>query len=132
MEPQSSRTNEDLMEEFEEELELLVDKANRLICKNGRFSLKASSTEGEKANRLTLVGKVIAEKVLNKNKVVVITTKAWAPAKGMSVKVVRENLFLFVFKEEADKRRVECQTPWNIDGFHLILKKPGKKKSQRN
>uniref|UniRef100_A0A2N9G9R7 Reverse transcriptase domain-containing protein n=1 Tax=Fagus sylvatica TaxID=28930 RepID=A0A2N9G9R7_FAGSY len=68
MEPQSSRTNEDLMEEFEEELELLVDKANRLICKNGRFSLKASSTKGEKANRPTLVGKVIAEKVLNKNK----------------------------------------------------------------
>ena len=100
MEPQSSKTNEDLMEEFEEELELLVDKANRLICKNGRFSLKASSTEGEKENRLMLMGKVIAEKILNKNKVVVITTKAWAPAKGMSVKVIGENLFLFYLRRK--------------------------------
>lgn len=63
-----------------------------------------------------------AKKVINQKKVVVITTKAWAPTRGMSVKVVGENLFL-VFKEEADKWRVECQTPWNIDGFNLILKK---------
>ncbi len=28
--------------------------------------------------------------------------------------------------KEANKRRVECQAPWNIDGFHLILRKPMK------
>ena len=107
------------MEEFEEDLE-------RLVCKEGHFSLQPSPVEEAKADRLTLVGKVIAEKVINKNKVSVITTKAWSPTKGMFVKVMGENLFLFVFKEESDKRRVECQTPWNIDGFHLILKKPEK------
>lgn len=111
------------MEEFEEDLEKLVNHANRLVCKEGYFSLQASSTEEEKVYRFTLVGKVTAEKVINKNKVAVITTKAWAPTRGMSVKVVGENLFLLVFKEEVDKWRVECQTPWNIDSFNLILKK---------
>uniref|UniRef100_A0A2N9IAJ4 Uncharacterized protein n=1 Tax=Fagus sylvatica TaxID=28930 RepID=A0A2N9IAJ4_FAGSY len=41
----------------------------------------------------------------------------------MSVKMVGENLFLFTFNEAGDKRRVEVQAPWNIDGFHLILKR---------
>ena len=32
---------------------------------------------------------------------------------------------------EADKKRVECQAPWNIDGYHLILKKPRKNQLPR-
>ena len=97
-----------IIEEFEEDLERLVTHASRLVCKEGHFSLQPSPVEEVKADRLTLVGKVIAKKVINKNKVSVITIKAWSPTKGMSVKVVGENLFLFVFKEESDKRRVEC------------------------
>jgi hypothetical protein len=97
-----------IIEEFEEDLERLVTHASRLVCKEGHFSLQPSPVEEAKADRLTLVGKVIVEKVINKNKVSVITIKAWSPTKGMSVKVVGENLFLFVFKEESDKRRVEC------------------------
>jgi hypothetical protein len=31
-----------------------------------------------------------------------------------------------LFSRKNQTRRVECQSPWNIDGFHLILKKPEK------
>ena len=127
----SSSTTEASMEDLEEKLSNIVQKANRLICKEGRFSLKASPGALDKVEKLILVGKIIADKVLNKNKVMVITTKAWEPTEGMSVKVVGENLFLFVFNAKADKIKVECQAPWNIDGFHLILRKPIKNKLPR-
>ena len=111
------------MDSLEEDLALLTESANRLVCKEGSFSLKASSEATVKVENLILVGKIVAERVINKNKVAVITQKAWKPTKGMSVKMVGENLFLFTFNEAGDKRRVEVQAPWNIDGFHLILKR---------
>uniref|UniRef100_A0A2N9GLU6 CCHC-type domain-containing protein n=1 Tax=Fagus sylvatica TaxID=28930 RepID=A0A2N9GLU6_FAGSY len=119
------------MDSLEEDLALLTESANRLVCKEGSFSLKASSEATVKVENLILVEKIVAERVINKNKVAVITQKAWKPTKGMSVKMVGENLFLFTFNEAGDKRRVEVQAPWNIDGFHLILKRVKRNKLPR-
>jgi hypothetical protein len=127
----STRAVDVNMLNMNEEVSDLVQQANKLVCKEGRFTLNASANASDQVDKRTLVRKVVADKVLNKNKVMVITTKAWVPTEGMSVKVVGENLFLFVFNAEADKKRVECQAPWNIDGYHLILKKPTKNQLPR-
>ena len=83
----------------EENLVALTNKTNRLVCKDGNFPLMASPIAKAKAENLTLVGQIVVDSVINKNKVAVITQKAWSPAKGMSVKVVGENLFLFSFND---------------------------------
>ncbi|GMY38146.1 hypothetical protein FCV25MIE_33390 [Fagus crenata] len=91
----------------EENLVALTNKTNRLVCKDGNFPLMASPVAKAKAENLTLVGQIVVDSVINKNKVAVITQKAWSPAKGMSVKVIGENLFLFSFNDAIDKSRIE-------------------------
>ena len=107
----------------EENLVALRNKTNRLVCKDDSFPFMASPIAKARAENLTLVGQIVVDHVINKNKVAIITQKAWSPAKGMSVKVVAENLFLFSFNDAIDKCRIKGQAPWNIDGYHLILKR---------
>jgi hypothetical protein len=105
----------------EENLVALTNKTNRLVSKDGSFPLMASPVAKARVENLTLVGQIVVDQVINKNKVAVITQKAWSLAKGMFVKVVGENLVLFSFNDAIDKCRIKGQAPWNIDGYHLIL-----------
>uniref|UniRef100_A0A2N9G6T6 CCHC-type domain-containing protein n=1 Tax=Fagus sylvatica TaxID=28930 RepID=A0A2N9G6T6_FAGSY len=79
----STRAVDVNMLNMDEEVSDLVQQANKLVCKEGRFTLNASANASDQVDKRTLVRKVVADKVLNKNKVMVITTKAWVPTEGM-------------------------------------------------
>ena len=69
-----------------------------------------------------LVGKILANKVINKNAVKAILLKAWTTAKGVQIVDLSDNICLFKFAAEGDRKRVIELGPWNLEGFPLILK----------
>jgi len=59
-------------------------------------------------NELTLVGKIVANRVINKNAVRNTILRSWNPKFGVTISDLNENIFLFKFKLEIDMRRI-----WN-------------------
>ena len=51
-----------------------------------------------------------------------IILKAWRTSKSVQIVDLKENIFLFKFACEGDKKRILELGPWNIEGFPLILK----------
>ncbi|KAK7838066.1 hypothetical protein CFP56_020284 [Quercus suber] len=71
---------------------------------------------------LGLVGKILVDKVINKNVVKAILLKAWNTAKGVQIVDLSDNIYLFKFATEEDRKRLIELGPWNIEGFPFILK----------
>ena len=69
-----------------------------------------------------LVGKLLVDRSVNKNMVRAITLKAWRTSRGVQIINLKENIFLFKFASEGDRRRILELGPWNIEGYPLILK----------
>ncbi|KAK7850905.1 hypothetical protein CFP56_043502 [Quercus suber] len=46
----------------------------------------------------------------------------WRTSKGVQIVDLKENIFLFKFACEGDKKRILELGPWNIEGFPLVLK----------
>ena len=76
----------------------------------------------EELYNIGLLGKLLADRSINKNAVKAIILKAWRTSRGVQIVDLRENVFLFIFACEGDKRRIVVLGPWNIEGFPLILK----------
>ncbi|XVF17350.1 hypothetical protein REPUB_Repub10bG0113400 [Reevesia pubescens] len=49
-------------------------------------------------------------------------SKGWFVNNKLEVHELKRNIFLFVFKEERDKQKVNAQGPWMVMDCHLILK----------
>ena len=51
----------------------------------------------------------------------------WRPGKGIHIKDIPSNRYLFKFFHYVDMRRVLDGGPWTFDNFHLVLQhyKPG-------
>lgn len=69
-----------------------------------------------------MVGKLLVDRSVNKNVVRAITLKAWRTSRGVQIINLKENIFLFKFASEGDRRRILELGPWNIEGYPLILK----------
>ncbi|KAK9990952.1 hypothetical protein SO802_025937 [Lithocarpus litseifolius] len=70
-----------------------------------------------------LVGKLLSDRVINKNVIKAIILKAWRTSKSVQIVDLKENIFFFKFACEGDKKRILELGPWNIEGFPLILKR---------
>ena len=68
------------------------------------------------------MGKLLANRSLNKNVVTAIILKAWRTSRGVQKIDLKENIFLFKFASKGDRRRILELGPWNIEGYPLILK----------
>ena len=76
-----------------------------------------------------LVGKLLADRSVNKNVVRAIILKAWRTNRGVKIIDLKKNIFLFKFAIKGDRRRILELRPWNIEGYALILKHWNKKQT---
>jgi len=74
-------------------------------------------------NNLTLVGKIVDDRVINKNTVRNRILCSWNPKFGITILHLDDNIFLFKFKSAVDIRRIWTGGPWMIMGNHLALKR---------
>ncbi|XP_030970072.1 uncharacterized protein At4g02000-like [Quercus lobata] len=110
------------MSQQDELVEALNAETNKIRVSGKSLKLKASEKAVEELYNTGLVGKLLADRSINKNAVKAIILKAWRTSRGVQIVDLRENIFLFKFACEGDKRRIVELGPWNIEGFPLILK----------
>ncbi|XVF07919.1 hypothetical protein REPUB_Repub06bG0180600 [Reevesia pubescens] len=70
----------------------------------------------------SLVGKVIADKLIKIGPLKTIISKAWPVNGNLEVHELERNIFPFVFKEANDKKKVVYQGPWSVMDSHIVLK----------
>jgi hypothetical protein len=66
------------MDESIKELGIMLDSAGGSSNKHKGIKLKNSLEVVEKIKKYTLVGKIVADRMINKNKIAMITQKPWA------------------------------------------------------
>ena len=100
-------------------VESLVNETTNLPSPSKSIKLKANDKVVSIMYNLGLVGKILVNKAINKNAVKAILLKAWSTAKGVQIVDVSNNIYLFKFAAEGDRKRVIELGPWNIEGFPL-------------
>ena len=110
------------MSQQNELVEALSAEASKLKCSSISLKLKANEKVVEELFNTGLVGKLLADRNINKNVVKAIILKVWRTSKGVQIVDLRENVFLFKFAYEGDRKRIMELGPWNIEGYPLILK----------
>ncbi|XP_050278122.1 uncharacterized protein LOC126719632 [Quercus robur] len=103
-------------------VEALSAETSKLKCSGISLKLKANERVVEELFNTGLVGKLLADRNINKNVVKAIILKVWRTSKGVQIVDLRENMFLFKFSYEGDRKRIMELGPWNIEGYPLILK----------
>lgn len=107
---------------MDKQIDLVESITNKLKCTGKTIKLKASEKAVEEIVNISLVGKLFSDRVINKNVIKAIILKAWRTSKSVQIVGLKENIFLFKFACEGDKKRILELGPWNIEGFPLILK----------
>ena len=72
----------------------------------------------------TLVGKFFTKRKLSIEAVARIFRNIWNTEKNFEVRDLRENMLLFIFKDEADLEWVIKQSPCTFDKYLVALQKP--------
>jgi hypothetical protein len=68
-----------------------------------------------------LVGKLGSRKRINNEAFKQVLSRIWRPRKGIIFKEVQDNLWIFEFEEDGDKRRVFEGRPWSYDRQILVI-----------
>ncbi|KAF7809654.1 reverse transcriptase [Senna tora] len=76
---------------------------------------------GDNVEKFILVGKIIADKTLNRNAVRSMILKGWNCRGEVVIGEMGVNLFMFTFEKEEDMVRVLKGRPWSIIGFLLNI-----------
>ena len=105
-----------------EMVKALSAETSKLKCSSKPMKLKANEKIVEVLYNIGLVGKLLANRNINKNAVKAIILKAWRTSKGVQIVDLRENVFMFKFACEGDRKRIVELGPWNIEGYPFILK----------
>ncbi|KAK3013498.1 hypothetical protein RJ639_010317 [Escallonia herrerae] len=85
------------------------------------IDLEEDPNHSENTNSLTLVGKIISDKPLNKTGVKNILLKAWNTHGGLKIQE-QEGRLLFSFTCEKEYQKVLQSRPWTVMGSHLVIK----------
>ena len=104
-------------------------ETEKLCCPSKPIRLKANEMVVVELFNTGLVGKLLADRSVNKNVVRAIILKAWRTNRGVQIIDLKENIFLFKFAIKGDRRRILELGPWNIEGYPLILKHWNKKQT---
>ncbi|KAK3039602.1 hypothetical protein RJ639_029301 [Escallonia herrerae] len=99
----------------------LIEQTNRLHCFAEPIDLEEDPNHSENTNSLTLVGKIISNKPLNKTGVKNILLKAWNTHGGLKIQE-QEGRLLFSFTCEKEYQKVLQSCPWTVMGSHLVIK----------
>jgi hypothetical protein len=72
---------------------------------------------------LTLIGKIISNKPISKSTIKNNILQAWQFLKSLTTEDKEDNKMVFTFEDTEDLCRVLNNSPWNIKGFPLFLKR---------
>ncbi|KAL5768847.1 hypothetical protein ACOSQ2_015630 [Xanthoceras sorbifolium] len=90
-----------------------------------RFVLETPLREaGARKLALCLVGKILTTKLINREAFRAIIPKIWRTTQTFIMENVKENVFVFQFQNQADKRRVLTGGPWSFDKCLIVLEEP--------
>ena len=84
------------------------------------FAGKMKAKGAETVERC-LLGKVLIMRVVNKEGLWVTMQQVWRTVREMKIENLGDNIFMFKFALEADKRRVLARGPWHFDRALIVL-----------
>lgn len=85
--------------------------------------VEESEVECEIDTRWCLVGKFLTDSSIDFQAMQHKMASLWRPGKGMYVKQLEPNRFLFQFYHELDIKRVSEGSPWTFGRFHLVFER---------
>ncbi|KAH9650355.1 CCHC-type domain-containing protein [Citrus sinensis] len=91
----------------------------------GKITLKSRMKEkGEKIMAGCLVGKVLLIREVKKEGFKAALLPVWKIMKEIKIEELGDNIFIFQFGCEADKRKVLAGGPWHFDKALIVITKP--------
>ncbi|KAL5819222.1 hypothetical protein ACOSQ4_023064 [Xanthoceras sorbifolium] len=73
---------------------------------------------------LSLVGKVISNKAINREAFRSIIPKIWKTTNDIYIEVLSNNIYVFYFRSMEDRKQILAGEPWNFDNSLLVLGEP--------
>ncbi|TXG53536.1 hypothetical protein EZV62_018792 [Acer yangbiense] len=73
---------------------------------------------------VSLVGKIITKKVVNREAFMRVIGRIWHVKEGVEIQSLTGNIFSFLFKDVEDRRKVLSGVPWSFDNTLLVLEEP--------
>lgn len=80
--------------------------------------------KGEKIMAGCLVGKVLLNREVKKEGFKAALLPVWKTMKEIKIEELGDNIFIFQFGCEADKRKVLAGGPWYFDNALIVMTKP--------
>ncbi|KAL5739108.1 hypothetical protein ACOSQ2_028288 [Xanthoceras sorbifolium] len=71
-----------------------------------------------------LVGKVLSNRVINREAFRSILPKIWKTSQEVDIEVLNTNIFAFYFWNLSDRKRILAGGPWNFDKVLIVLEEP--------
>jgi hypothetical protein len=105
-----------------EELEELCGKIS--LTEGERIGIQIDEHEVSEARVVAgkcLVGKVWADKLVNKEAFQSVMSNVWRTAGEVKFKDLKDNIWLFEFSDQVDKKRVMEGRPWSFDRQIIVL-----------
>lgn len=108
--------------------DLIVKLKNKLFISGAKIKTvvleeTAQAVVEEKvAHRL--VGKILSTKRINREAFRSLIPSIWKINQGMSVEQLRDNMYVFHFKSEQEKKRVLNEGPWSFNNSLIVLVEP--------
>ncbi|GMY17896.1 hypothetical protein FCV25MIE_13135 [Fagus crenata] len=69
-----------------------------------------------------LLGKLVTDKFFSKEALKAMMLRLWGASRGITVKTIKDNLFVFQFPDEYERTRIMNGSPWLFDNSLLALK----------
>ncbi|KAL5779625.1 hypothetical protein ACOSQ2_010362 [Xanthoceras sorbifolium] len=79
---------------------------------------------GSEKLALSLVGKIISNKAVNREAFRSTIPRIWKISHDMDIEILANNVFVFNFRNLADRKRILAGGPWNFDNSLLVLEEP--------
>ncbi|XP_075489138.1 uncharacterized protein LOC142527993 [Primulina tabacum] len=105
------------MERLMENLTLSTDEDEEIIIEENSTHQKSSDLE------FCLIGRFLTDRSINFNAMKNRMASIWRPGKGICIKELEGNLYLFQFFHTIDLKRVLDGGPWSFDNHLLVLHK---------
>ena len=100
--------------------------ANLTLEEEEAGGLEVEEDQAEQAQLVyqwCLVGRFLTDKSIDFAAMRSMMASLWKPVKGMCIKSLQPNLFLFQFFHERDLQRVIKGGPWSFNRHMLLMKK---------
>lgn len=91
----------------------------------GKVTIKSKMKEmGEKIFAGCLMGKGLLNREVKNEGFKAALLLVWKIMKEVKIEELRENIFIFHFGNEADKKKVFAEVPWHFDRALIVLTEP--------